>query len=138
MLELFASTLASTSVTIDDTFVSDVRLSPTNASAQYQLTNAGIVNRITSAGGTVQTDTWISPISFAGANYEVKATSLGPDTLTSGTTGSWLALSSTQTWSLSQTTDGTSTVALTIEIRNAVSLAVLDTATITLSAERTP
>lgn len=135
MLAMFASTLSGPRVSISDLSVDDVTVSPTNASATYQLTNAGVINQITVSGGTTSPGNWIFPAAAAGANYEVRAT-VNSGALTSGTTGSWTALSSTQAWVRQQTSIGTSSCNLTIEIRHATTLVVLDTASITLNAER--
>lgn len=135
MLAMFASTLSGPRVSIADLSVSDVTFSPTNASATYQLTNAGVINRITVSGRTTSPGNWIFPTSAAGANYEARAT-VNSGSLTSGTTGSWIALSSSRSWTLDQTSVGAISCNLTIEIRHATSLAVLDTASITLEAEK--
>jgi hypothetical protein len=60
-------------------------------------------------------------------------------TVTSGTVGSWVSISTSPQWSKTDTTagDGPQECAFTLEIRDANTLVVLDTATITLSAERT-
>lgn len=136
MLGLFASTLGGPRVSIDAAVIADVTASPTNASAEYQLTNAGVVNSITVSGGTTQLDTWITPVGAAGSNYEVRATDNGPDGVSSGTTGSWLSLGTTRSWTRTRTVVGSSSTNLTIEIRHAVSLVVLDTASIDLTADK--
>ena len=135
MLIPITSGLAVPRITISDLSVDDVTISPTNASATYQLTSAGVINQITNSGGTTSPGNWISPVAAAGGNYEVRAT-VNSGSLTSGTTGSWTALSSTQSWVRQQNSIGTSSCNLTIEIRHATSLVVLDTASITLNAER--
>ncbi len=135
MLIPITSGLAVPRITISDLSVDDVTISPTNASATYQLTSAGVINQITNSGGTTSPGNWISPVSAAGGNYEVRAT-VNSGSLTSGTTGSWTALSSSQSWVRQQTSIGTSSCNLTIEIRHATTLVVLDTASITLNAER--
>jgi hypothetical protein len=78
---------------------------------------------------------WIIPRALAGANYEVRAT-LNSGSLFAGTTGSWLGLGTTRTWTVQRTTPGTQDANLTIEIRP-VSGSVLDSALVTLSTERT-
>lgn len=126
-------------ITLAPTYtVSDTTVSPTNASAQFQLQSDGDVARITvttGGGGTVDVGDWITPISAAGANYEVRAT-VNSGSLSSGTTGSWLALSSTRTWAREQTTVGSSACELLIEIRNASTTVVMDSSTVTLQAEK--
>jgi hypothetical protein len=69
-----------------------------------------------------------------GTNYEIRATVVSGSP--TGTTGSWLALSSNRTWSVS--VDGTSglteTAELTLEIRDASTLTVYTTSSLTLEA----
>jgi hypothetical protein len=87
-----------------------------------------------SSNGTYTSGTWNSS-STVGSGYEVKAT-VTSGSLTSGTTGSWLSLSSNRTWALtdsSQNGDAVQAI-FTLSIRAAGSATVLDTATITLTA----
>lgn len=124
-------------VTITDQTISDIRTSGT-ASASYMLTSGGAALRITSTGGTSEIGAaeWIVPRAAAGSAYEARATLLS-GSLSSGTTGSWLALSTNRTWTR-DSTSGVLTAQLLIEIRLASSGTVLDTATITLEAEVAP
>lgn len=104
--------------------------------ATYTLESDGDVISATTSGGSVDEGDWIDPKASAPSDYEVQAT-LNAGTLTSGTTGSWLALTSNRSWSLQQITIGQATqVDLTIEIRKG-SGATLASATVTLDAERT-
>ena len=104
--------------------------------ATYTLESDGDVVTATTPGGSIDAGDWIDPKASAPSDYEVQAT-LNAGTLTSGTTGSWLALSSNRTWTLQQVVVGTATqVSLTIEIRKG-SGATLASATVTLDAERT-
>jgi len=103
--------------------------------ATYTLESDGDVVTATTDGGSVDAGDWIDPKAAAPSDYEVQAT-LNAGTLTSGTTGSWLALSSNRSWTLTRATVGTATqVDLTIEIRRG-SGAVLASANVTLDAER--
>ena len=106
-------------------------VSPTNATATYSLESDGDIVHGNGAG-TDQGD-WIAPKRNFG-NYEVRATETG-GTVTTGTVGSWLALSSTRSWTKTRTSDspGTDSVTLTVEIRKGA--VILDTATITIEAE---
>lgn len=134
-----AGTMAGARVSLSPTYtVSDLTISPTNASASFSLENDGDVARITvttGGGGTVDVGDWITPRSAAGAAYEARAT-VNSGSLSSGTTGSWLALSSTRTWTLNQTSVGTTTCELTVEIRRASTGEVLDSTIVTLEAEK--
>ena len=102
------------------------------AVAGYRLNTSGIAEKLVRVTYTTL-ETWLS---FGTAsNYECRAT-VTAGAITSGTTGSWLALSSSREWKVEQGSVGTGTATLTIEIRNASTLVVLDSATITLEAER--
>ena len=104
--------------------------------ATYTLESDGDVVTATTPGGSIDAGDWIDPKANAPSDYEVRAT-LNSGTLTSGTTGSWLALTSNRSWTLTQVTVGVATqVDLTIEIRKG-SGATLASATVTLDAERT-
>ena len=103
--------------------------------ATYTLESDGDVVSDSTIFGPVDEGDWITPKANAPSDYEVQAT-LNAGTLTSGTTGSWLALTSNRSWTLTQATVGAATqVDLTIEIRKG-SGATLASATITLDAER--
>lgn len=104
-------------------------------SVQYQLTSAGVENYIDENSTTVPIGNWVSPTTYAGANYEARMT-LTSGTWTTGTNGSWNALSSTQTWVVTQSVVGVKATTATIEIRLASSGTVLATATVDLTAER--
>ena len=104
--------------------------------ATYTLESDGDVIIATTVDGSLDAGDWISPKASAPSDYEVQAT-LVSGTLSTGTTGSWLALSSNRSWTLQRVTVGVATqVTLTIEIRKG-SGAVLASATVTLDAERT-
>jgi hypothetical protein len=104
--------------------------------ATYTLESDGDVMSATTGGGSVDQGDWISPKASAPSDYEVQAT-LVSGTLSTGTTGSWLALSSNRSWTLTRVVVGVADqVELTIEIRKG-SGATLATATVTLDAERT-
>ena len=103
--------------------------------ATYTLESDGDVVSDSTIFGPVDEGDWITPKANAPSDYEVQAT-LNAGTLTSGTTGSWLALTSNRSWTLTQATVGAATqVDLTIEIRKG-SGATLASATITLEAEQ--
>lgn len=121
-------------VNVPDLTVSDIRVG-VNVTATYTLTNAGAITSATTAGGTVPRGNWINPPGAAGANYEVFITNTGTP-VTTGTTGSWLPLNVTRAWTLSVTFIGNAQSDLALQIRNASTLVVLDTAAITLIAEK--
>lgn len=103
-----------------------------SVSATYSVANDGKVKN----GAGAILETWLQGSGGVVANYEVRAT-LVSGTLTSGTTGSWLGCATTRTWTKTNGASNNSTVtaALTIEIRRASDGIVLDSATVTLSAE---
>jgi hypothetical protein len=107
--------------------------------ATYTLESDGDVMSATTGGGSVDEGDWIDPKANAPSNYEVQATLNGGTlTLGSSATGSWLALTSNRSWSVTQIVNsGSSNAAdLTIEIRKG-SGATLATASVNLEAERT-
>lgn len=65
--------------------------------------------------------------------YDVRAT-VTSGALTSGTTGAWLNLGTTRTWTCS-TVGGVESADLLIEVRDATTLVVVDSATVSLYAE---
>lgn len=70
------------------------------------------------------------------ANYEVRAT-LDGGVVATGTTGSWLACSSDREWTVEETVvDNTSYAYLTVEVRSAATLIVLDSCTVHIVASR--
>ena len=115
--------------------VAAVSVGSGSQTATYTLESDGDVVRVTTTLGSADIGDWISPKASAPSDYEVRAT-LNSGTLTSGTTGSWLALSSNRSWTLTRATVGAADqVNLTIEIRKGAG-ATLASATVTLDAER--
>lgn len=76
---------------------------------------------------------WVIPNGNASL-YEVRAT-LNSGTLSSGTTGSWLALTSTRTWTVTRSVIGVSTANLTIEIRRIGGTTILATAPVDMTVD---
>lgn len=135
MMLLAAGGASTDIITITTATITAVEFSPTVASAAYSLDLNGGAYEITSTYGTLAIGNWVTPLSSA-ANYEAYAT-LVSGTLTSGTTGSWLALTSTRTWSRNRggLSPGVNQAVITVDIRKIGTTTVLDTATITLQAE---
>lgn len=104
------------------------------ATAGYKLDSAGLA--LENINGTSTSfESWCSHASVTG-NYEVLAT-LSSGTSPSGSAvGSWLSLSSTREWYLTNATTTAKTCTLSIQIRGPGGV-TLDTATISLSAVRT-
>ncbi len=122
-------------VTITDEFITSTRVASGTAVSAYVLKATGDINQIVNTDTTDIGD-WITPKSSA-SNFECYAT-LSSGTLSSGTTGSWLALTSERSWTRNRSTTGTSTAVIVVEIRKVGTSTVLDTATITLEANWEP
>lgn len=101
----------------------------TDGYISYELLATGVAQRTSGSLGTLQfSGEWL--VSGSASSYDVRAT-LNSGSLTAGSaaTGSWLNLGTSRVWFL----DFDGNAGLTIEIRNATTLAVLDTANVTLS-----
>jgi hypothetical protein len=105
-----------------------------STAAEYQLTSGGEIRTFTSSFGVLPAGDWASPKSLAPGSYEVRV-DLGPGSasLASGTTGSWLALTSDQAWRLTRNLPGASDSTLLVQIR--LGGTVLTSATVTLACE---
>lgn len=117
---------------------------PGNATATFTLNSSGVAQATTvgnasnpPAGTTDYTGEWmISPPNSA---YESRAT-LNSGSIDSGTLNTWQALSTTRSWSVVVSVaagagNANQTASLLIEIRDASTLEVLDSATINLEAD---
>lgn len=137
ILQALMATLASTAedpaptVTINNGTVSNFQVGA-SSTASITFNSNGTVSSVGNAG-TYTTD-WIDPTSAAPDDYEIRAT-ISSGTMTSGTFGSWLALTSNRTWSKTQFTVGSSSAQVLFEIRKG-SGSVLDSGTITFNVER--
>lgn len=78
---------------------------------------------------------WIGVATHVGL-YEARATPTS-GTFSTGTSGSWVALSSTQSWTRNSGAGVSTGVTFTLEIRRASDQVVVDTATITMTCDRT-
>jgi hypothetical protein len=105
---------------------------PSNATSFYSLNTDGTVTYADSNGTGTLLENWVTPTSLAGAAYEARATKVSGNNLTSGTLGTWLPISSNLQWTLTRSSIGSLQTVLTIEIRRASDLIVLDSATVTL------
>ncbi|MDZ7355865.1 MAG: hypothetical protein ONB55_22320 [candidate division KSB1 bacterium] len=106
--------------------------------ARYILNASGAAERQTNTLGVngISANQWIVPRSAAGANYEARAT-VTSGTLMSGTTGTWLALSTSRSWDVQAVAPGSVEATITVEIRFAPTSEVLTSASIYLYAEWT-
>lgn len=108
-----------------------------DAYARYQLDSDGKVYKFegTTAGTpTTFIENWVTPNSAA-SNYECFAT-LNSGSLETGTTGSWLALTSDRMWGVADTGGGAQAASLTIKIREVGTTTDLTSATISLLASQ--
>ena len=119
-----ADTITVPNRTITTTFVSGTH----TASVQFQ-SDGDIV---APSGTSASLGDWIDPKSSAPGDYEIRAT-VTAGTLTSGTTNTWLALTSSRTWSITGSTNKTTQVFF--EIRDGTG-AVQDDGTITLVLDK--
>jgi hypothetical protein len=105
------------------------------AAAAYRVDNDGSDYKIVNFGTAVALSNWVIPAS-AGGDYEVFAT-LTSGSLSSGTTGSWLATSGDPAWRTTASVAGTTAFAgLSLQVRAVGTGTVLDTWTVNLDAER--
>lgn len=100
----------------------------------YRLHSNGTVYKLGPGGGASASlgYDWVTPTSNA-PNYDVRATLVSGDT-PSGTLNSWLPLSSSRSWSLTAVADAYACT-LTIEIRDAATQTIRDTASVYLEVE---
>lgn len=111
------------------------------ARASYTLKTTGQARHDELALGTGgdYANEWTSPVTDGfGADFEARATTTS-GTPGTGTTGTWLALSSDRVWSRSRNagTPGTTEWIITVEIRRTSDQVVVDSASIDLTASVT-
>lgn len=115
-------------VSLSDLDVEATNLAPATATAFYSLLASGDVTAFALPDGA-----WIIPrVGMSG--YEARAT-VTAGTIGGATTGSWLSLASSRSWSNSRSTVGTTFGQMTVEIRRAGGDGtILASATISLTA----
>jgi hypothetical protein len=114
--------------------VTDQEFFPSSSTAYIELQNDGDIFGFGSIQGSGDQGDWITPRSAAGGNYEARWTNTS-GTLSSGTAGTWEALSTTRQWAVSRVGVGSKTCTGTLEIRRTAGGAVLDSTNVTLTAE---
>jgi len=124
-------------ITITDQNIVSYTSVPDASEAVYSLGGLsgqdGKVYEVTTNGGYNELEQWCTPTSEA-SNYEAFVT-VTSGSLTSGVTGSWVALNVTRQWSVEETVSGnTNLCTFTVQIRRAGTTTVLDSATISLEA----
>lgn len=103
--------------------VTDIQVTPGSAAASVTFANDGTYTSVGNIEGF--SGNWITPTSRAGSAYDIRMTVNTGSTPTGSSTGIWLALGTTRSWSLSQSGLGTTEANVTIEIRRASSGSVL-------------
>jgi hypothetical protein len=111
-------------------------------SATYGISPTGLIDASsfsTNGGGTDGTTNgtnWVTPTSSASL-YEVRATKVSGSAFqpTGSALGTWLSCTNSESWSLQLTGIGRLDCVLTIEIRDAATQTIRDTATITMMAK---
>jgi len=127
-----AARVVGDAVSISDTVVSTGNQYPNSATAGYRLNANGNIEQTINGISWSTIGVWLN-IGAAG-DYQVRLTpTFG--TFDTGTTDSWLTLSSTRSWTKSVMVGGGSGIAEgTLEIRRVSDSVVLDTATLRLIA----
>ena len=126
-MSLIAAVAASLGRTAQVSFttgaVADFQITPGTAAAEVTFTNAGAY----SGSGNIQSfsGNWITPTSAAGSAYDIRMTVNSGTTPSGSATGLWLSLGTTRTWTITRVGAGTTASNVTVEIRNASTLAVL-------------
>jgi len=121
-------------ISVTDQTISDFTGGARSASTGYRLTSGGQADGLVNVTWS-NLEQWCTPTSAA-SDYEVLATVV-TGSLSSGTTGSWLALSSTQTWTRTASVGTSQLCSFTVQIRKIGTSTVLDSATINLEADAT-
>lgn len=125
-------TVAGGRVAISNKSIFAFRVYPNTATAAYKLDSDGSAYEKGTGGSYVAIGgEW--KLSGSAGDYEARATKISGDTPT-GTLGAWLSLVTDREWILTSSS-GFAQCSLTVEIRDATTQAVLDSATINLTAE---
>lgn len=99
----------------------------------FRMDSDGLVYAQEDSAGYVSIDTW--RLSGASADYDVRAT-LTSGTFTTGSNNTWENLASDRTWTRGATINTSQTAVFTLEVRDAATLTVLGSATITIQCDR--
>jgi hypothetical protein len=119
------------SVNISDHTLNKIGNGSSTAVASISYNSSGTTTSHT--GATLET--WL--VSGAAGDFEIRATLQSGSTPSTGTMDTWQALSTSRAWTLDILIGDTDTSTFLIEIRDATSLAVLDSASITLKGNNT-
>lgn len=127
-IDLFALT-----ATVQTNTYSSLAISPADSSIAAVFSNLGVMQISQNGGGSVTQYTWQG--GGAASDYDIMAT-VTSGSVTGSPTGSWLNLASSQSWAVTRTSNiaGTTSAVISVQIRNATTLAVLATGTLNLDA----
>lgn len=103
-----------------------------SAFAAWNFGSTGILTRKNGASwSAINQQWWTNNPESIGADYDIRATLVSGTTPSGPTLGSttWHSLSSTREWSLTRSTVGITSCSISVSIRDATTLTVLDTAT---------
>lgn len=113
---------------------SSIVVSPTVATASFNLQADGDIDATATNNTIADRDDWLAPkIGMSG--YEVRATLQSGGPMTTGTMGSYLALSSDRTWTLVQSGIGSIGAVVRYEFRKTGDTAILLTKDVTFNAQ---
>lgn len=123
-------------VSVTDQSVYGVSLFPTAKTVRYTLGTDGVAYRQAVGIPNPIPSQWLNPADATEADlYECRATLLS-GSLSIGSTGAWLALTSDRQWARTQSSVGISTCSILVEIRlTGGDGTILSSATITLTAQ---
>lgn len=107
-------------------------ISPNDATALYEINSDGKVYKAINDGFPNIVETWLT--SGLASDFQVLAT-ITSGTLTTGVSGVWTSPSTAWTKKRTLNTEGVDTCVFTLSIRRVSDLVVVDTSTITLTAE---
>jgi hypothetical protein len=123
-------------VALQGATLNDSSLSPDDAEVGYRISSTGVEQSYTGTGVPYSTiDTWL--LSGAAADYECRLTWTG-DTPGGSAISTWLACSTTRSWTIIDTTTvgGGLSGSGTIEIRSVATSQVMASASLSLSADK--
>lgn len=113
----------------------DFSTSPATATATTTFQTDGSVTHATSSSPGPMSSWFLPNVAGIGNSHWVRATIVS-GTFTTGTAGSWLALSSLRTWTKTQNVVGASTVSFTLELAtDSGGTNIVKTASCSLTAE---
>jgi hypothetical protein len=112
----------------------DQAFDPSDASCTLAFELDGDIQITRNFSGSSDIGDWMSPkLQDPASNYELRVDPTS-GTFSSGTTGAWLLLSSTRSYSVARTTGGTKSCTATYQIRRASDQVVLSSVSYTLIA----